>query len=118
MLKDNWGHLCKSQQPSTKNSTSFSQMKFLGLELGSWKYLKFREVSGKYQDYFLSPGGVRYTLNQMISMGCRYVDAAQKRSLTTSQLKNVEEMTQMKVNKETGEQSTSGQGLPRESAAF
>ena len=92
-------------------------MKFLGLELGSWKYLKFREVSGKYQDYFLSPGGVRYTLNQMISMGCRYVDAAQKRSLTTSQLKKVEEMTQMKINKETGEQSTSGQGLPRESAA-
>ena len=53
----------------------------------------------------------------MVSMGCRYVDAAQKRSLTTSQLKKVEEMTQMKIKKETGEQSTSGQGLPRESAA-
>ena len=94
-------------------------MKFLGLELGSWKYLQFREKnSKKYQDYFLSPGGARYTLSQMVSMGCRYVDAAQKRSLTTSQLKKVEEMTQMKIKKETGEQSTSGQGLPRESAAF
>ena len=93
-------------------------MKFLGLELGSWKYLQFREKnSKKYQDYFLSPGGARYTLSQMVSMGCRYVDAAQKRSLTTSQLKKVEEMTQMKIKKETGEQSTSGQGLPRESAA-
>ena len=75
-------------------------MKFLGLELGSWKYLQFREKnSKKYQDYFLSPGGARYTLSQMVSMGCRYVDAAQKRSLTTSQLKKEEEMIQMKIKK-------------------
>ena len=73
-------------------------MKFLGLELGSWKYLQFREKnSKKYQDYFLSPGGARYTLSQMVSMGCRYVDAAQKRSLTASQLKKEEEMIQMKI---------------------